>query len=87
MLVLGLLGVLSPQSRASAVEKRANYDGMRGLLESVATGLELTESLVVGVELLELEKTIQRRQMLLNLTSRVIEDGILTLDQDKVAQA
>ncbi len=53
----------------------------------MATVLELVESMAVGVELVELGKTIQRRQRLPNLTSRVIENGIIKLGQEKKAQA
>jgi hypothetical protein len=84
--MLSLLGILAPQTEAS-VAKRTDCDGLQSLLEGVATGLELMESIAMGVELIELEKTIQRRQMLLNLTSRVIGDGILKLEQEKEARA
>jgi hypothetical protein len=87
MLMLGLLSVLAPQGGASAAEKRIDYDGLQGLLKSVAMGLELVESVAMGVELVELEKTIQQRQKLLDLMSRVIEDGIIKLGQEKKAQA
>jgi hypothetical protein len=83
MLMLSLLGVLGPQTEASTAEKGVNYDELQGLLGSLATGLGLGESLAVGVELVELGKTIQRRQRLLNLTSRVIENGIIKLGQEK----
>ncbi len=83
--MLGLLSVLAPQGRASAAEKKADYDGLQSLLENVATGMELVESVAMGMELVELEKTIRRRQKLLDLTSKVIEDGILKLTQEKKA--
>jgi hypothetical protein len=35
------------------------------------------------MELIELEKTIQRRKMLLDLTSREIEEGMLRLKEEK----
>jgi hypothetical protein len=36
-------------------------------------------------ELIELEKTIRRRQKLLDLTSREIEEGMLKLEEEKKA--
>ncbi len=92
MLMLGILSVFMPQSGASAVEKKAAYDGLQGLLESVAMGIKEKQAKMKEMdislstkrtELMELEKTIRRRQKLLDLTSRETEDGILKLEQEE----
>jgi hypothetical protein len=94
MLMLGILSVFVPQSGASTVEKKAAYDGLQGLLESVAMGIEEKQTEMEDMdaslstkrkELMELEKTIRRKQKLLDLTSRETEDGIgmPKLEQEK----
>jgi hypothetical protein len=94
MLVLGILGIFLPESKASMEEKKAAYDGLQRLLENVAMGIEEKQAEMQEMdaslstqraELIELEKTIRRRQKLIDLTSREIEDGILNLEEEKKA--
>ncbi len=51
MLMLSLLGVLAPQSKASKLDD-AGYGVLQGLLKSMAAGLKLVERTAVGVELM-----------------------------------
>jgi hypothetical protein len=79
MLMLSLLGVLAPQSKASKLDD-AGYEVLQGLLKVMAAGLELVESIAVGVEL---EEAGQRRQRLFKVTSKIVEDGLLMLERGK----
>jgi hypothetical protein len=72
-----MMGTLASAVGTEAREKRSAYEGIQGLLESVAMGIEekqmemreMDRSLSAKrMELIELEKTVWRRQMLLNLT-------------------
>ncbi len=56
---------------------------VQGLLKGMAVGLELVESVAVGMELMEIEETRQRRQRLFKVTSKIIEDGLLLLEHGK----
>jgi hypothetical protein len=94
ILMLGILGVILTGSEASAEGKKSVYDGLQGLLENVAMGIEekqvemreMDASLSAKrAELIEHEKTIRRRQKLLDLTNREVEDGILKLEEEKKA--
>ncbi len=77
---------------AEADEKKLAYDGLQGLLENVAMGIEEKQAEMLEMdlslsikraELIELEKTIRRRQKLLDLTSREIEEGMLKREEEK----
>jgi hypothetical protein len=81
-----------PADGTEVKEKRLAYEGIQGLLENVAMGIEekqaemrkMDQSLSAKkMELIELEKTIRRRQMLLDLMSREIEEGMLRLKEEK----
>jgi hypothetical protein len=61
MLTLSLLSVLTPQSKASEVDN-ADYEVLQGLLKGMAAGLELVDSMAVGVELMEIGRAGQRKQ-------------------------
>jgi hypothetical protein len=78
---------------AEADEKLA-YDGLQGLSENVPMGIEEKQAEMLEMdlslstkraELIELEKTIRRRQKLLDLISREIEVGMLKLEEEKKA--
>jgi hypothetical protein len=85
ILTLGILGILAPMESEGTEEPEARrksvYDGTQGLLEGVAMGSEekqlemkeMDENMSIKkMELVELEETVPRRQMLLDLTSREI---------------
>ncbi len=81
ILALGILGILVPVESARTVGPETGrelaYDGIQGLLEGVAMGIEEKQSEMKEIkkmELIELEKTVRRRQMLLDLTSREVEE-------------
>jgi hypothetical protein len=61
MLMLSLLSVLMPQSKASEVDS-ADYEMLQGVLRGVAAGLDLVESMAMGVELIEIGRVVQRKQ-------------------------
>jgi chromosome segregation ATPase len=95
MLMMGILSIFIPENGARAEEKRAAYDRLQGLLENMARGIEEKQAEMREMdlslstkraELIELEKTIRRRQKLLNLTSREIEEGMLKLMEEKKAE-
>jgi hypothetical protein len=55
-----------------------------GIEEKQVEMREMDQSLPTKrMKLIELEKTIQRRKMLLDLTSREIEEGMLRLKEEK----
>jgi hypothetical protein len=92
ILMMGILSTLASAERMEAREKKPAYEGIQGLLESVAMGIlekqmdmkEMDKNLSAKkVELTKLEKTIRRRQMLQYLTSREIEEGMLKLKEEK----
>jgi hypothetical protein len=79
--MMGILGIFVPVDGTEASEKKLAYVGIQELLENVAMGIEEKETEMREMdlslsakkaELIELEKTIRRRQKLLDLTSRVI---------------
>jgi chromosome segregation ATPase len=91
--MMGILVIFVPVNGAKAEEKKAAYYGLKGLLENLAMGIdekqaemrEMDLSLSAKrAELIELEKTIRRRQKLLDLTSREIEEGMLKLEEEKM---
>ncbi len=74
ILMVGILGIILPGGGARAEGKKAAYDGLQGLLENVAMGIEEKQAEMREMdaslsakraELIELEKTIRRRQKLL----------------------
>jgi hypothetical protein len=77
------------KSEELGLRKILAYDGLQGLLEGVALGieerqLEMKEMIknmsIRQEELMELEKTIRRRQMLLDLTPREVEESVYKLE-------
>jgi SUMO ligase MMS21 Smc5/6 complex component len=71
MLMLSILSAFMSGGKASTEEKKAAYDGLQGLLESMAMGIEEKHAEMREMdaslsskraELIELEKTIWRRQ-------------------------
>ncbi len=85
MLALSLLSVLVPQSEASKVDN-TGYKVLQDRWKGMAAGLELAESMAVGVELMKIWEVCQRRQRLFELTSKVIEDSLRKLEREKAAQ-
>jgi hypothetical protein len=94
ILMMGILSIFMPENGARAEEKRAAYNGLQGLLENVAMGIEEKQAKMREMDLslstkraklIELEKTIRRRQKLLDLTSREIKEGMLKLEEEKKA--
>jgi hypothetical protein len=94
ILMLGILCVIMPGSEAGAEEKKVAYNGLQGLLENVAMGIEEKQAEMREMdpslsakraELIELEKIIRRRRKLLDLTSRENKEGILKLRVEKKA--
>ncbi len=92
ILMMGTFGIFVPADGTEVHEKRLVYEGIQGLLENVAMGIEEKQAEMrekdkslsaKRMELTELEKTIQRRQMLLDLTSKEIEEGMLRLEEEK----
>jgi hypothetical protein len=96
ILALGILSILVPVEGVRTAESKPGrelaYDGLQGLLEGVAMGIEERQSemkemdknmSIRRMELLELEKTVRRRQMLLDLTSRKVEESLHKLEVEK----
>jgi hypothetical protein len=90
--MMGILSIFVPVDGAEASEKKLAFVGIQGLLENMAMGIEEKQTVmremdlslsVKKAELIELEKTIWRRQKLLDLTSREIEEGMLKLEEEK----
>jgi hypothetical protein len=74
ILMMGMLSIFMPGNGARAEERRAAYNGLQGLLKNVAMGIEEKQAEMREMnlslstkraELIELEKTILRRQKLL----------------------
>jgi hypothetical protein len=70
MIMLSLLGVLAPQSKASRLDD-AGYEVMQGLVKGMAKGLELMESTAMGMELVEIKEAGQRRRRLFGVVSKI----------------
>ncbi len=96
ILALGILGILAPMASEGTegprTGRRLGYDGIQGLLEGDAMGIEKKQSAmkemdknmsIKKIKLAELEKTVQRRQRLLDLTNREIEEGLQKLEVER----
>jgi hypothetical protein len=96
ILPLGILGILAPVESVGTMELETRRelvsDGIQGLLEGVTMGIEEKQSemkemdkniSIKKMELIELENTVQGRQMLLDLTSREVEEGLRKLEVEK----
>ncbi len=96
ILMLGILGILAPVESAGTEEPKARrklvYDSMQGLLEGVAMWIkekqaeikEMDRNMSIKkMELSEPKKTVRRRQMLLDFTSKEIEEGLRKLEMEK----
>jgi hypothetical protein len=79
MLLLSILGILTSQGEASKTENM-HYKVLQGLLKGGAAGVELAESVAVGVELSKMREASQRRRKRSNLTFRIVEDGLRELE-------
>jgi hypothetical protein len=88
ILMMGILRIFVPADRTGVNEKKLTYEGIQGLLENVAMGIEEKQAEMremdqilstKRMEQIELEKTIRRRQTLLDLKLREIEEVMLKL--------
>ncbi len=83
ILMLGILGIITPMESTGTegpeIGRKLVYSGIQGLLERMAVRIEGKQSemkemeknmSIKRMEFAELEKTVQRRQMLLDLTSK-----------------
>jgi hypothetical protein len=87
ILIMGILGIFVPADGTGVNKKKLAYQGIQGLLENVVIGIEEKQAEMREMDQIlstkRMELTIRRRQTLLDLTSREIEEGMLRLKEEK----
>jgi hypothetical protein len=64
-----------------------HHEAMQEMMKNIAVGLEVAESIALGVEVMRMRAVDRRRRDLYDLTSKVMEDVLHKLEHKKVAQA
>jgi hypothetical protein len=86
VLMQSILGMFMPHGVARKTDS-GHHEVLQEVLRGVAVGLELAESMALGVELSRMRVIAQRKQKLYDLTSKVIEDALHKLVHENGTQA
>ncbi len=86
VLMLSILSVFVAHGGAHGASS-GHYEALQEVMRNMAVGLEMAESIALGVEVLRMRAVDRRRQELYDLTSKVIENALRKLEHEKSTQA